>query len=302
MRAIILLSLGVVMSTGTSWAQAAKPEPQTAKPAAQTAKPPAPQTAKPPAPQTAKPPAPQTSKPAQTAKPAPPRAAQPAGRSGIAMTVVDPKGATIPDVTVAMTGPTPRDGVSDDSGQLNFPGLQAGTYRLRFSGDAVVTFEREITLRAGQIEKFTVTLNSAPPPPPPPPPAPEPPKPVEPPPPVIGPTGRPQVLSLVDLLERDVITSKQTRKDTLVACSGNTRSTLMQLNEPQGRRVYEAAEMLYYVIAGEGAINVDGRDVALEPGGYAALPRGAPHSITRKGRRPLILLAVLSGERCEEAK
>jgi mannose-6-phosphate isomerase-like protein (cupin superfamily) len=241
------------------------------------------------------------STPAQTSKPAAPRAAQPAGRSGIAMTLVGPKGATIPGVMVEMTGPVPRGGVSDDGGQLNFPGLQPGTYRLRFTGDAIISFEREVTLRAGQIEKLTISLTPAPPPPAaPPPPEPEPPPP--PPPPAVGPAGQPHVVSIVDLVERDLITGGQPRKDTMVACSGNTRSMLVQLNDPQATRVYNDAEALYYVVAGEGAINVGGREVALAAGGYAALPRGASHSIARKGRRPLILLAVLSGEPCEQAK
>jgi mannose-6-phosphate isomerase-like protein (cupin superfamily) len=111
-----------------------------------------------------------------------------------------------------------------------------------------------------------------------------------------------QVVSLVDVVERELVNQKQPRKDTLVACSGNTRSMLVQLNEPQASRVYTDAEALYYVIAGEGAISIDGRDVPLAAGVYAALPRAASHAITRKGRRPLILLAVLSGEPCEQAK
>jgi mannose-6-phosphate isomerase-like protein (cupin superfamily) len=219
------------------------------------------------------------------------------------MTIVDPKGATIPGVTVDMTGPMPRNAVTDDSGQVNFPGLPPGTYRLRFTGDGVIAFERELTLRGGQIEKLSITLNAATPPAPAPAPEPAP----APPPPAparlpVGPAGTPQVLSMVDLIERDVISGKQPRKDTLVACSGNTRSMLVQLNEPQATRVYDDAETLYYVIAGEGSINVGGREVGLAAGGYAALPRGAPHSLTRKGRRPLMLLAILSGEPCEAAK
>lgn len=219
----------------------------------------------------------------------------------MAMTVVDSKGVTIPDIKVEMTGPTSRDGVTDSGGQLNFPGLSAGTYRLRFTGDTVTAFEREVTVRAGQIEKLSITLNLAPAPPTPPvaaapapPPAPAPP--------AVGPAGTPQTLSMIDLVERELIANKEPRKDTLVACSGNTRSMLVQLNESQSRRVYADAEVLYYVIAGEGAINVDGRDSALAAGAYSALPRGAGHSLTRKGRRPLILLAVLSGEPCEQAK
>jgi mannose-6-phosphate isomerase-like protein (cupin superfamily) len=290
MRNILLLSLALVMSAGPSWAeQAGAP----AKPGAAAPKR-GPEPAKP---------APPTAKPTPAPPPQQPRrAAPPAARSGVAMTVVDSQGATLAGVTVEMTGPMPREGVSDDGGQLNFPGLPAGTYRLRFTGDAVTTFEREVTLRAGQVEKLTIQLTpvaraAAPPPAasPAPPPAAAPTAPV-------GPTGQPHVLSVIDLVERELINNKQPRKDTLVACSGNTRSMLVQLNEPQATRVYDDAEALYYVVAGEGAINVSGRDVALVAGGYAALPRGASHSLTRKGRRPLILLAVLSGEPCEEAK
>jgi mannose-6-phosphate isomerase-like protein (cupin superfamily) len=241
-------------------------------------------------------PAPTTQKP-QPAR----RAALPAARSGMAMTVVDPAGGTLEGVMVDMTGPLARTGVTDASGQVNFPGLQAGTYRLRFAADHVTSFEREVALRAGQIEKLTITLNPAPRPaaaaPSPPPPAPAPPPPAP-----VGAAGQPQVLSLVDLVERELVRNNQPRKDTLVACSGNTRSMLVQLNEPQATRIYEDAEAAYYVIAGEGAINVAGRDVPLAAGAYAALPRGAAHSLTRKGRRPLILLAILGGEPCEQAK
>jgi mannose-6-phosphate isomerase-like protein (cupin superfamily) len=231
----------------------------------------------------------------------PRRATPPAPRGGLAITVTDPNKATIPGVTVDVSGPAAATGQTDANGQVSFPGLPAGTYRLRFAGDAVTAFEREVTLRAGQISRLAVTLNPAPVAPPrseptPPPPAPAPPAPS------LGPVGKPQVLSVIDLIERELVKNNEPRKDTLVACSGNTRSMLVQLNEPQAQRVYEAAESLYYVIAGEGAISVDGRDVPLVAGGYAALPRGAAHSFTRKGRRPLILLAVLSGEPCEQAR
>lgn len=236
--------------------------------------------------------------PAQPRAQAPRRAAQASQRAGIALTVTDPGRATLAGVTVEVTGPAERRGETDAAGQVSFPGLQAGTYRLRFTGDAITAFEREVTLRAGQIARLGITLNPAPaakePPPaaaPPPPPAP-----------ALGPKGAPQVLSVVDLVERELVSNNQPRKDTLVACSGNTRTMLVQLNQPQATRVYDGAEVAYYVVAGEGAMNVDGRDVPLEAGRYASLPRGTAHAITRKGRRPLILLATLSGEPCEEAR
>jgi len=293
MQIPLLFSLVVTLLGGAA-VQAAQPAAQTAKPT-----PPAtpPQTAKPPA-QPAKP-AVQTAKPpAQPARPA----AQTAARSGIALTVTDESGATIPDVSVELIGPTPAMGVTNAGGQANFPGLQAGTYRLRFTGDAVTAFEREVTLRAAQITKLPITLTAAPAPREAIAPAPAAPAPAAPPPPAVGPPGQAQILSVVDLVERDLIGNNVPRKDTLVACSGNTRTMLVQLNEPQAQRVYDGAESLYYVVAGEGAIAAGGRDIPLQAGVYASLPRGTTHALTRKGRRPLILLAVLSGEPCEQAK
>ena len=240
-------------------------------------------------------PPPATPKPAPAPAPAAPaqprpqarRAPTPAARSGLTITVTDAKGATIAGVGVDVSGPTPRKGETDSGGQVNFPGLQVGTYRVRFSGDTVISFEREVTIRAGQIADLDIMLTPAPPrreaaatPAPAPAPAPAPP-------PVVGPSGQPRVLSLVDLVERELVSNNVPRKDTLVACSGNTRSMLVQLNQPQAQRVYDNAEALYYVVAGEGAITVAGRDVQLQAGSYASVPRGATHALTRKGRRPL---------------
>jgi mannose-6-phosphate isomerase-like protein (cupin superfamily) len=250
---------------------------------------------------TPQPPAP-TQPPPTTAKPAQPtpRRTPPSTRSGMAITVTDGQGGPLSGVRVEVMGATDRGGETNSSGQVNFPGMPAGNYRVRFSSDSVITFEREVVLRGGQVADVDVTLNPAPRKEPPP--APAAPAPVVAPKTPVGPMGQPQTLSLVDLAERELIGGREPRKDTLVACSGNTRSMLIQLNQPQAQRVYESAETLYYVIAGQGAVNVDGRDVGLQAGGYVSLPRGVGHSITRKGNRPLILLAILSGEPCDTAK
>jgi hypothetical protein len=118
----------------------------------------------------------------------------------------------------------------------------------------------------------------------------------------VGPAGEPRSLSLVDLATRDLIQGNQPRTDTLVSCSGNTRSTLVQLNQDQPQRLYDTAEVTYYVIAGEGALKMNGRDVAINAGTFVSIPRGTAHAIARRGRRPLILLATLSGTPCEEAR
>lgn len=221
----------------------------------------------------------------------------------MAITVTNTQGVTLPGVHVEVLGASDRRGETSASGQINFLGMQAGTYRVRFSGDRVVAFEKEIVLRTGQTADVDITLNAAEPPPEPPPrpPAPERAAP-QPPPPPVGPAGEPRTLSIVDLIERELIAGNQPRSDTLVSCSGNTRSTLIQLNQDQPQRLYDTADVTYYVVAGEGAVRMNGRDTALGAGTFVSIPRGTGHGLVRRGRRPLILLATVSGTPCEGAR
>ena len=216
----------------------------------------------------------------------------------MAIAVTNPRGATLPGVHVEVIGASDRAGDTDTSGQINFTGMMAGTYRLRFSGDTVITLEREIAIRAGQIADVDITLNPAPPRPEPPAPVPAAPVAAAP----VGPAGKPQMLSIVDLVERELIGNSQPRRETLVACSGNTRTTLVQLNQNQPDRLHENAEVSYYVVAGEGAVRVNDRETALAASSFVSLPRGTLHSLVRRGRRPFILLSTLSGTPCEEAR
>jgi mannose-6-phosphate isomerase-like protein (cupin superfamily) len=240
-----------------------------------------------------------------TAKPASPQAgrgAQAAARSGVQLTVTDPQGASLGDIDVTIIGPTNRSGTTNGSGRLQVTGLQAGTYRLVFSAESVTTLEKEVELRANQNRELDVTLNPAPPPreivkivekPAPPP--------EVPPAAVVGPKGESRVQSLVDLAEQEY-ERKQPRRESLVACSGNTRSTLLQLNQDQPQRLYDNAESLFYVIAGEGFLRVGDRETRLEAGSFASVPRSTAFTLGRRGRNPLILLTILSGEPCEEAR
>lgn len=117
-----------------------------------------------------------------------------------------------------------------------------------------------------------------------------------------GRAGRPQTISVVDLVERELISSGAPRRETLVACSGNTRTTVLQLNQDQPERLYDGAEINYYVVAGEGAVRMPAGETALAPGSLIALPRGTAHALMRRGKRPLILLTTLSGSPCEEVR
>jgi mannose-6-phosphate isomerase-like protein (cupin superfamily) len=77
---------------------------------------------------------------------------------------------------------------------------------------------------------------------------------------------------------------------------------MIQLNMPMPDRLYDSADAAYYVIGGEGSVTIGGRASKLVTNAYISVPRNTVHSFTRAGRRPLILIAVLSGEPCEEAR
>jgi mannose-6-phosphate isomerase-like protein (cupin superfamily) len=220
----------------------------------------------------------------------------------MAITVTEPGGATIPGVRVEVLGASDRSGETNASGQINFPQMQAGTYRLRFSGETVISFEREVTLRAGQVADIDVSLNAAAPPPAPPPPArePEPQAPITVP---VGPAGQPQTVSIIDLAERQAREAGNApRRETLVSCSGNTRTAVVQLNQDQPQRLYDTAEVTYYVVAGQGAVRIDGRETALAAGSFVAIPRATGHALIRRGNRPLIVVATIAGAPCEETR
>jgi mannose-6-phosphate isomerase-like protein (cupin superfamily) len=216
----------------------------------------------------------------------------------MAITVTNPQGATIGGVTVALMGPTERSGETNGSGQVNFPGLQVGTYRLRFSGDSVTSFEKEVVVRAGQVADVDVSLSPAPEPkvimapaPAPPPAAAA----------ATGPKGQPMTYAIGDLLEKEYV-GKQPRRETLLSCSGNERAAMIQLNDPMPERLYENADAIYYVLGGEGTLMLNGKETKLGLNGFASVPRGTSHSFIRRGSRLLVLLSVISGEPCEQAR
>jgi mannose-6-phosphate isomerase-like protein (cupin superfamily) len=200
-------------------------------------------------------------------------------------------------VQVTISGPTERTDRTDASGQLTFPSLLTGTYRLRFEGESVTTFEKEVTVQNGRVADVDVMLN----------PAPEP-KVVTVTPPAAskpdageGPKGEPLTLGVVDVLEKDFV-GRQPRRETLLSCSGDLRTSMIQLNEPLPPRLYDTSDAAYYVLGGEGTIQINGRETRLTTNGFASVPRGTTHTFAKRGNRALVLLAVLSGEPCEQAK
>ena len=77
---------------------------------------------------------------------------------------------------------------------------------------------------------------------------------------------------------------------------------MIQLNEEMPQRLYENADAVYYVLGGEGSVTIDGKMSSIATYGLVSIPRGTLHAFDRRGKRSLVLLSVLSGEPCEEAK
>ena len=88
----------------------------------------------------------------------------------------------------------------------------------------------------------------------------------------------------------------------VVPNSGDLRTTMIQLNGPQPERLYDTAEASYYVLGGEGTLWLDGKETKLQTNGFVSVPRGVTHSFVRRGNRPFVLLATLSGAPCEQPK
>lgn len=228
---------------------------------------------------------------AQTGKP---RAASPTGTTTLSITATDGKGAPLTGVAVRATGSVDREGSTEAGGMLRLEGLRSGPYRLRFTRDGFVTLERDIVVPAGQrsLEQH-VMLSVADRPAAPAPPPPEPAKP-----PALPPPGKPVTLSLPDHIERNFIAGSQPQKISQVACSGLVQTVLWQIREPWENRRHPGADAMLYVIGGEGSLALDGREVPLQAGTFASVPRGTTYGFTRRGRNPLIVLATLAGEPC----
>jgi hypothetical protein len=229
------------------------------------------------------------------------QAPRPRATSGATTTaqvfVTDSGGAPIEGVTVSVMGPVDREVESPKSGPTRVPGLRAGTYRVRFTRDGFITFEKEFAWRAGTAApEMSVTLNAAPEAPPPV--APPPPAKTEPAATKLPPPGTPKTMPLIDFIEKNLISGKEPQKEDLIGCSGVGQALLWQIRDPWTGRQHESADVTVYVIAGEGTLRLGDRDVSVTNGSFAVVPRGTSYTLSRRGRNPLIVLAVLSGAPC----
>jgi mannose-6-phosphate isomerase-like protein (cupin superfamily) len=208
--------------------------------------------------------------------------------------VTDRSGNPLGDVEVTVSGPSDRSGKTDANGTLAYKSMGAGTYRLRFAHEGFITLEREVTLRAGTPGRVDVALSVAPKPVDPPPP----PQTAEPEPdPMADVSVEPRTVFIPDFIDQNFL-GRAPRKDSVLGCAPSSTTTLLQLREPLGEHAHPDTDELLYVVAGEAVLRVGGRDTKIEAGSYSLVPRGATHSITRRGSNPIVLLSIEAGRPC----
>jgi hypothetical protein len=244
-------------------------------------------------------PAPKPAAPAAPTAPATQAPRRPAaGSATVQVRVTDRTGAPAAGVQVTAEGPISREGVTDAGGQVQFRTMSSGTYRFRASHDRFITLEKEVAIRAGATNApIELSLSAAPPPPAAPEPAPAP-APVQtasnaP----AAKAGDPRVLSIADLAERS-LSGRDAVKTVPVACSGLDNTQMLVLRETLRGPAKDDADQMLYVVAGEATLSLDGRDQTISSGWYAMVPRGMPHTLTRRGRNPAIVLVTTGGQPC----
>lgn len=244
------------------------------------------------------PPAPKPAAPAPVAPAPRPRPVGNATTTAL-LFITDGSGRMVEGVTVTVMGPVDREVKSSASGPTRIEGLRAGTYRVRFTHDQFITFEKEIIWRAGTAApELSITLNAAPTPPPPPPPPPAPVTPAAPTAPQLPPPGSPKAVSIPDFIEKNFISGREPQKQSLIGCSGVGQALLWQIRDPWNGRQHASADGMIYVVAGEGRIKLGEREFTVSSGAFAVVPRGTTYNLSRSGRNPLMVLAVLAGAPC----
>jgi uncharacterized RmlC-like cupin family protein len=131
-------------------------------------------------------------------------------------------------------------------------------------------------------------------------PVPEPPapvKPVEPPPPPPAEI-KMAVLDMPAFIEKNYI-GRAAGKTTPMGCAPGGSSTLIQMNEPLAQHTHDDADEFIYVIAGQGMAKLSGREESLGPAVFLMIPRGMPHTVTAGPKKPLVMMSVLAGDKCQ---
>ena len=289
---LLVLWLALSPQTTPPPTQTPPPKPQTPPPTQQTSPPPKPQT---PPPSTTQPPAKPPTRPPSTSS----SASSSTKPATVELAVTTMVGMTIPGATVKAEGPTSRAGTTGPDGRIVFENLPAGTYRFRIERDSFVTLEKEIPAWAGVRTASQAVLSAGaatPAPAAPPPPAPMPTPSMSTP---VLKAGEPRVLSLTDDIAEKLIREKDPVAERQLGCSGATASRLVRVNDSLAVHSHADADEVLYIIAGEATLKLGDKEQTLVPGWFSLVPRGMSHSLTKRGRGPVLLLSSVSGPPCQ---
>ncbi len=216
--------------------------------------------------------------------------------STVQVHVTDRSGASAQGVIVTAEGAVSREGTTDATGQVQLRTMTNGTYRIRASGEAFITLEKEVAVRAGATTApIEFTLSAAPPPPPPPAPKPE-----TAPAAVANPdvkAGDSRVVSIADLAERS-LGGRDPIKLVPVSCSGLDSTQMIVLRETRSAPPNPNVDEMLYVVAGEAMLTLNGHEQVLTSGWFALVPRGTAHTLVRRGRNPVVVLSTAGGQAC----
>jgi mannose-6-phosphate isomerase-like protein (cupin superfamily) len=216
----------------------------------------------------------------------------------LAMTVVTESGGTLQGAAVSLRGAVDRQALAGADGVATLLNIPPGTYRTRISREGYVTFEKEVTVRAGVRATSEAALTAAPAAPPPPPQTPkETPKPSpsqsEP----RGPVGAAKVLSLTDLAEQ-MLRDQAPLVEREIGCSVATASQLVLIRETLTSHTHADADEMVYLVAGDATLKIGDKDTQISAGWFGIVPRGSPHSVAKRGRNAPIILSIRSGQPC----
>jgi mannose-6-phosphate isomerase-like protein (cupin superfamily) len=216
---------------------------------------------------------------------------RPKTASPMRVVVRDQSGNGIADVRVSMSGAAGKETITDASGNAAFAQLADGTYRFRFERDGFVMLEREVTVRNAQPSEIDIVLNPAPPPPPAPTPAAAPAG-------AVGPPGSPVTISIPSFLDKNFI-GRDPLKESQLSCTGNVMTRLLQIRDGLAPHTHANMDEVLYIVGGDGTVVIGTASSAVTAGWLSVVPRGTSHAIERRGKNPIVVLSMLSGQPCQ---
>jgi mannose-6-phosphate isomerase-like protein (cupin superfamily) len=104
-------------------------------------------------------------------------------------------------------------------------------------------------------------------------------------------------VSIPEFLDKNYI-RREPLKESVLSCSSSATTRLLQMHENIAEHTHADLDEALYIVAGEGAIRINGESTAVTAGSLTIVPHTVAHSIERRGKNPLMVLSMLSGAPC----